>query len=177
MTPRADAVRSRERILAVAREHGDTVRFNELARHAGVGVGTVYRHFPNAHALQEALARSTLERMLELADEAATRPDTEALHAMLSAALDLQLRDGGLQAVLLSAQDEAPEVTALKRAIFSRFEAMLARARESGVVRPDLDIEQLEHLVCGIEHAVRLGSTADAPLYLDVLLTGLRPER
>jgi len=176
-TLRSDAARSRARILEVARRHdsGD-LRFNDLAREAGVGVGTVYRHFPTAHALVETLALQTLERLRVLTREAVAEPDpSTAIANLLRAALDLQLEEGGLQPVLLSAEDEADEVREAKREILTSFEQILERARAAGVVRPDLSTEQMEHLVCGMEHAVRLGASSDRGPYLEILLAGLRP--
>jgi len=174
---RADAARSRERILSVARDHDPTdLRFNDLAREAGVGVGTVYRHFATAQALREALATETLLRMREVARLAEAEPDAaRALDGFLREALRLQLEDGGLQAVILSPDDEADEVRDLKREIFGTFTTVLVRARAAGLVRADVGVEQLQHLVCGVEHAVRVGSPRDRELFLDVMLAGLRP--
>lgn len=172
---RSDAARSRSRILEVARTHERaTLRLNDVAREAGVGVGTVYRHFPTVHALVEALSVDTLDAMLETSRRAAANPDPkEALALYLRSALALQLEDGGLQAVLLSPEDEAESVRAAKREIFETFAAVLEAARDAGVVRADLTVDHLAHLVCGIEHAVRLGSPDDRPLLLEVLLDGL----
>ena len=174
---RSDAARSRARIIEVARVHDSrTLRLNDVARAAGLGVGTVYRHFPTVHALVEALSVDTLERMLSIARTALLQIDAEAAFVeLLHGALALQLEDGGLQAVLLSPADEEEAVRAMKLEIFSAFESVLQRARASGVVREDLSITQLEHLVCGVEHAVRIGEADDRQLFLDILLTGLRP--
>ncbi|WP_312170206.1 TetR/AcrR family transcriptional regulator [Microbacterium sp.] len=174
---RADAARSRARILDAARARpSGSLRLNDVARDAGLGVGTVYRHFPSVHALTEALAVETLERMVVIARAAAEHPDTEsALATFLGEALALQLQDGGLQAVLLSPDDEEQSVRAMKIEIFAAFEDVLQRAREENLVRPDLSIVQIEHLVCGIEHAVRIGVPEDRQLFLDILLAGIRP--
>lgn len=174
---RADAARSRARILDAARaRQSGGLRLNDVARDAGLGVGTVYRHFPTVHALTEALALETLERMVTIARVAAEHPDTErALVTFLDEALQLQLQDGGLQAVLLSPDDEEQSVRAMKIEIFAAFEGVLQRAREAKLVRPDLSIVQIEHLVCGIEHAVRIGEPADRHLFLDILIAGIRP--
>lgn len=174
---RSDAARSRARILEVARRHDPgALRLNDLAREAGVGVGTVYRHFPTTHALVEALTLDTLERLRVLTREAVDEPDPRtAITNLLRSALDLQLEEGGLQPVLLSAEDESDEVREAKHEILTGFEQILVRARAAGVVRPDLTTEQVEHLVCGMEHAVRLGATSDRGPYLEILLAGLRP--
>lgn len=174
---RADAARSRARILDVARAHdASTLRLNDVARDAGVGVGTVYRHFPTVHALVEALSSETLERMSVIARTAARHPDpAEALADFLGAALALQLQDGGLQAVLLSPDDEDEAVRAMKIEIFAAFDGVLQRARDAGLVRADLSIAQIEHLICGVEHAVRIGSPEDREVFLEILLAGIRP--
>jgi AcrR family transcriptional regulator len=178
MTPiRSDAARSRSRILEVARTHNtSTLRLNDVARDAGVGVGTVYRHFPTVHALVEALSVDTIEKMLEVSREAAAEPDAgNALARYLRMALALQLEDGGLQAVLLSPDDETEVVRSAKREIYGTFSGVLDRAKEAGAVRPTITIDQISHLVCGIEHAVRLGTPTDREPLLDILLSGLRP--
>ena len=175
---RSDAARSRTRILDVARGHDTAdLRLNDVAREAGVGVGTVYRHFPTVHALVEALSTNTIERMLEVSRRAADEPDAgAALFLYLDAALSLQLEDGGLQAVLLSPEDETDEVRAAKHEIFEAFSGVLERAKRAEAVREDISLVQLSHLVCGIEHAVRLGSRDDQALLLDIFLAGLRPQ-
>ena len=178
MTPiRSDAARSRLRILEVARTHdSQTLRLNDVARDAGVGVGTVYRHFPTMHALVEALTVDTLEKMLEVSRTAAVEPDAAAALALyLRMALALQLEDGGLQAVLLSPDDETEVVRSAKREIYGTFSDILERAKEVGAIRSTVTFDQLSHLVCGIEHAVRLGTPDDREPMLDILLSGLRP--
>jgi AcrR family transcriptional regulator len=108
---RASPQRSRERILRAARGQDRSIlRLNEVARQAGLGVGTVYRHFPTVHALVEALTLDTLHRLRAVAAEALAKPDAgTALARFLRAALDLQLEEGGLQAVLLSPADESED--------------------------------------------------------------------
>ncbi|MET0955866.1 MAG: helix-turn-helix domain-containing protein [Cryobacterium sp.] len=174
---RSDAARSRARILEVARTHDiHALRMNDLAREAGVGVGTVYRHFPTVPALIEALTTDTIGRMLEISRCAAAETDpATAFSFYLRSALALQLEDGGLQSVLLSPEDETDEVRSAKQEIFGTFAAVLDGAKTVGAVRADLTLEQLSHLVCGIEYAVRLGSPTDRGPLMEIILTGLRP--
>lgn len=174
---RSDAARSRAHILEVARTHNTaTLRLNDVARDAGVGVGTVYRHFPTVHALVEALSASTIDRMLDVSRRATAEADAATAFSLyLRSALALQLEDGGLQAVLLSPADEAEEVRAAKHEIFAGFASVLDRAKAAGAVRDDLTLEQLSHLVCGIEYAVRLGSAEDRTPLFEILLAGIRP--
>lgn len=176
-TVRSDAARSRERILQVACTHDRRdLRLNEIAREAGVGVGTVYRHFPTVHALVEALSQTTIERLLAMSRQALAEPEADrAFSTYLHSALALQLEDGGLQSVLLSPADESDDVRAAKAEILHSVAVLLDGAKDAGSVRPDLTVERLAHLVCGIEHAVRLGDPADREPLLDILLAGIRP--
>ena len=181
MSPRADAVRSRERILDVARSHDvRALRLNDVARDAGVGIGTVYRHFPTVRSLIEALSLASLARLQDAADTAAQDPEPQrALEQFLGEALDLQLEDAGLETVLTDLERIDPamhtECAAARSTIFAGYAAVLVRARRAGVVRDDLSAAQLQLLVCGIEHAVRLGDPADRTVLLDILLAGIRP--
>jgi AcrR family transcriptional regulator len=177
---RADAARSRARILEVARgRDAAELRLNDVARDAGLGVGTVYRHFPNVRALVEALSVESLTRLGEAADAAAREPDPLlALHRFLDDALRLQLADSGLQAVLVDLERSDPtvhsECTAARAQVTAGFDAVLARAQAAGVVRSDVSAAQLQRLVCGVEHAVRLGSPGDQRVLLDILISGIR---
>ncbi|MEV7693573.1 helix-turn-helix domain-containing protein [Microbacterium sp. NPDC089189] len=181
MSPRADAVRSRERILDAARSHDvRALRLNDIARDAGVGIGTVYRHFPTVRSLIEALSLDSLARLTNAADAAAEDPDPQrALQRFLADALDLQLADAGLETVLtdLGRVDPAVhnECAAARTTILTGYAAVLTRAQHAGAVRRDLSPAQLQQLVCGIEHAVRLGHPADRTVLLDILLVGIRP--
>lgn len=173
---RSDAARSRERILSAARGADPTdLRLNEIAREAGVGVGTVYRHFPTTHALLEELTRDALARLGGLALEALADPDPgHAFESMLREVVRLQIEAAGLQTVLLADTDVSPEIAELKAAVFSRLAAVLERAQRAGVVRPELTPVQVQHLVCGVEYAVRLGVPEDRDMLVDTVVAGLR---
>ena len=117
---RSDAARSRALILDTARAHDiHGLRLNDVARAAGVGVGTVYRHFPNVQSLVEALASDTIERMLAVTRLAAAEPDPrEAFERYIRSALELLLEFDGLQTVLLSTDDETLDML---RAAFTSY--------------------------------------------------------
>ncbi len=176
-------MRSRERILRAARGCDVTaLRLNDIARDAGVGVGTVYRHFPTVRALVEALSVDSLRRLNDAADAAAAEPDAlAALRGFLADALALQLQDAGLQLVLTDLGLEDPEArsdcTVARAQVHAGYTAVLARAQRAGVARTDVSAAQLQRLVCGLERAARLGSAADRPLLIDILLAGMRPVR
>jgi AcrR family transcriptional regulator len=181
MSPRADAVRSRERILEVARRHdARSLRLNDIARDAGVGIGTVYRHFPTVRALIEALSVETLIRLGAAADRAIAEPDAHAaFRGFLEDAVVLQLQDGGLETVLTDLALTDPglhdECSVARGKVFAGYDAVLSRAQRDGVVRDDLSVPQLQRLICGVEHAVRLGAPADRELLLDILVSGMHP--
>lgn len=175
-TLRADAARSRARILDAARScEPSELRLNDVAHRAGVGVATVYRHFPTVEALTAALAQGAVERLRDVAREAAADPDPgRAFDRLLRGALELQLADAGLQTVLLADESAIPELAGLRAELLEVAEQVLTRARAAGLVRPELTLAGVQRLVCGIEHAVRLGGGSDRGLYIEVLLAGLR---
>ncbi|WP_169165499.1 TetR/AcrR family transcriptional regulator [Cellulomonas taurus] len=174
---RSDAARSRERILAAAADHDRaSLRLNDVARAAGVGVGTVYRHFPTVDALVEALAADTVRQALTAARTALSTEDPgRAFHGFLSTVLDLLLTDDGLQPVLLAEEGSSTEVGRAKTELIETAAVLLDRAQRAGAVRPELTLPQLMHLACGAEHAVRLGTSDDRGTIAAVLLAGLRP--
>ena len=173
---RSDAARSRARILDAARDVDvRELRLNDVARDAGVGVGTVYRHFPNVGALVAALTTDTLDRMRDLGRAAASELDAgQAFESYLRGALALQLENGGLQSVLLAPVDEAPAAREAKAEIFATFSDVLVRAQAAGAIRRGLTVLDVEHLVCGLEYAVRLGEPDDRDRFMVVLMAGLR---
>ncbi|WP_193103283.1 TetR/AcrR family transcriptional regulator [Brachybacterium sp. FME24] len=175
-TRRSDAARSRGRILEAARERPVTdLRLNELARAADVGVATVYRHFPTVAALVEALTLHALEQLVEQARTAAAMPESADAFALLVRTTAIQQLDHqGLQTILLS--DEVSDaVRTLREELFGLAEATLEDAIRDGVVRPEMTVGHIQRLVCGVEHAVRLGDGHDRELLLDVMLSGLSP--
>lgn len=179
---RADAVRNRARILRIAREQlaaGDTsLQLNAIARLAGVGVGTVYRHFPNRHALVEALSAEGFRELIAEAQAAVAADDPRAgLHRLLRFALDRMLDDPDFAAVLESAADANAQTSDMRAELDQAVTGLLDRARLSGAIRDGVDAEDVRRLLCGVQHAVRSGGGARRNLYLDVLLEGLRPPR
>ncbi|WP_229758599.1 TetR/AcrR family transcriptional regulator [Peterkaempfera bronchialis] len=181
---RADAARNRARVLQVAREQlaagDDSLQLNAIARLAGVGVGTVYRHFPNQHALREALSADRFRELVGEAQAAAETDDALAgLHRLLRFALARALEDPGFAAVLESAADAEAHTSQLKAELDRAVARLLDRARLTGAIRRDVEADDVRRLLCGIEHALRAGDRGPArtEVYLDVLLEGLRPSR
>ena len=179
---RADARRNRDRLLDAARDAfrhgGETVQLADVARAAGVGVGTVYRHFPTREALLETLAREHFEDLLNIADRSAEIADPyEALGVLLRDMLDQQMGQHGMSAVLTATVDVQPETTRAKSRLDLAVTAVLTRAQNAGRVRSDVSAADLRQLICGIELAQdrRDARARDrAYLHLAVLLAGLR---
>ncbi|WP_030155402.1 TetR/AcrR family transcriptional regulator [Glycomyces sp. NRRL B-16210] len=173
-TLRSDAARSRARILDAARRQPITeLRLNDLAREAGVGVATVYRHFPTVTALVEALTIEALEQLVDEARTAAADPDPAlAFTRLVRSTATRQLEHQGLQTVLLS-DEVSSAARGLRDELFDLAQTVLTNAITAGAVRPDLSLDQVQRLVCGVEHAVRLGDGSDRDLLLDVVVSGL----
>lgn len=137
---RADAARNRARILQVARGQltaGDnSLQLNTVARLAGVGVGTVYRHFPNRHALVEALSAERFRELLEEAEAAAAVEDPmTGLRRLLRFTLDRMLDDPDFATVLESAGDADVRTSQMKAELDRTVMSLLDGARLAGAVR------------------------------------------
>jgi AcrR family transcriptional regulator len=183
---RADTARNRAKVLKVARkrlEEGDTeLPMNTIAKLAGVGVGTVYRHFPTRRALLETLAMDGFERLLAAAEAAAAVEDPElALRSLLHGALMLQLDDIGMTKVLELPAKEGLQTTAeIREGISLAAGEVFDRALASGGLRAGITRDDLRRLLGGITHAARMypaRSAEEAERYLDILLDGLRSSR
>ncbi|TDQ47212.1 TetR/AcrR family transcriptional regulator [Actinorugispora endophytica] len=182
---RKDAARNWERIAAIARtlvDQGTPLQLNDVAHRAGLGVATVYRHFPTPEALLETVAAPCLEDLVGHGKQALADADPwRALEGFLSRVLEAQLTDAALPPVAAAAVDALPRTTELKESLASVGTELLDRARDAGAVRPDLAAHDLVPLMCGIAHAVNVhgGTPADktetAHRYLDTLLGGMRP--
>jgi AcrR family transcriptional regulator len=181
---RADAQRNRERILEVAKEaftcFGANASLDDIARHAGVGSGTLYRHFPTRDALIEAVYRAEVEKLAAAArDFAASMPPLEALRAWMRLFVDhiaakqiiapaLNTMVGGPSKLYEGSRDQ------IRGAIY----ALAKRAIRSGDLRSDLDPFDLLRALIGVAH---VASSPDwqqsAKRLVDILITGSRPAK
>lgn len=180
---RADAARNRTAVLDAARTRltagDDSLPMNLLAKEAGVGVGTVYRQFPNRQVLLETLAIDTFERLSVVAEEAAHDPDVVAgLNRLFSAVVTAELEDPSLAAVLASDSFRCHETTAAGRALLTAATVLLDRGLAEGLIAPETEPPDLRNLLLGAAHAVRLsGDQTSVDRYVAVLVRGLRPVR
>ncbi|MES0834636.1 TetR/AcrR family transcriptional regulator [Nocardiopsis tropica] len=177
---RADVARNNQKIFEKAREAvgaGETdLKLNELARRAGVGVGTVYRLFPTPRAMLEAVVEEAVTDLNRVAAEAVADPDPRrGLDAFLRAALTAALDQPGLFDVLITVEDERESLRQAKGELVAAASRLLERARPE----TPLTGENLLKLLCGLIHAVtehpaeRRRAAADA--YLLLLRNGLVP--
>jgi AcrR family transcriptional regulator len=178
---RADAIRNRERVLEAAKavfsQGGPEASLEAVARRAGVGIGTLYRHFPTREALYEAVYRREVEQLVELAKDLDGRmAPVEALRCWLRAGVEFMATKKGMSAALALAAHGSSELMAysldrLTRAIGD----LLQRAASAGEVRGELDPEDLLRTLVGMCYAHdRPDWQAKVLRLVDVFIDGLR---
>lgn len=178
---RRDARLNRTRILAAAQRRvdagDDDVPLNVIAADAGVGVGTVYRHFPTQLALLTALVDPSLARLAGTLQELADERDPAGVEKAFRAAVDLFAQRREALAVLSSRQSLEPGASVTLAAFSTSLSQILDDAVQNGRVRPDITVEVLQHLVCAVDYAARLASDADAArsIHTEIALRGLQP--
>jgi AcrR family transcriptional regulator len=173
---RSDALKNRERLLVAAgqvfEEKGLEASVADVARVAGVGMGTLYRRFPSKDALIEALVTEVLEATIAMAEEAAARPDGTGLECFLQAASAYQALHLGCLPKLWSSDHH------LVRTARELIADLLADAQAHGRVRADLTSTDLSLVLWSIRGVLETtGSNApDAwKRHLDLLVAGMRP--
>jgi len=175
---RAHARRNRASVLAAAEEAfaeaGSTVSLDEIARRAGVGAGTVYRHFPSKEALFEAIIEDRLQHLTEQAREltAAQDPGT-AFFGFLAQ----MVRDHGLKRDLAQALADAgytPKARA-GESFHVLLAGLLRRAQEAGAVRTDVDAEDVRAVIVGCLAMERARGDTEPGRITAVVWDGLRP--
>jgi len=152
---RADARRNYEKVLAAAREAfaegGESTSLEEIARRAGVGIGTLYRHFPNRQALLEALYVDEVEEMCRSAAELDRSDPWEALSAWFERFISYIGTKRALAAELSNyLEQDAALFQVCRTSLFEAGEPLLKSAQEAGVVRPDVTIGDVIQMVVGI---------------------------
>jgi AcrR family transcriptional regulator len=180
--PRADAQRNRQRILEVAKEafarFGANTSLDDIAKQAGVGAGTLYRHFPTRDALLEAVYRTEVEKLAAAERKfAATMPPGEALRAWMLLFVDY-IDAKKIIAPALNTLLGGPTkvVEASFGEIHRAIRALVDRAAKSGEIRRDLDPIDLLRAIVGVS---TIGCGPDwqkgARRLVDILMTGARP--
>ena len=175
---RADARRNYEKVLAAAREafaeRGVSTSLEEIARRAGVGIGTLYRHFPTRQALLEALYVGEVEEVCRSASGLADADPWEALSDWFARLIGYIATKQALAHELLNYLDHDAQLFKVCRAsLFEAGEPLLRRAQEAGVVRPDVDIAEVIQMVMGIAK-IPASDPAQNQHILRIALDGLR---
>jgi AcrR family transcriptional regulator len=180
---RADARRNREAIVAAAddlfRTDGMALQMDEVAQRAGLGVGTVYRHFPTKEALTVELVQCRMSTTISRAEQRmeACEPAT-AVRRFIGDLAAMMGGDVGLREsfqVQVDADSRLDECVYYSQDLHDRKMALVRRAQEAGVVRGDLAVEDFDALMCGMGQAILAGG--NPTLVADVLMEGLRVPR
>jgi AcrR family transcriptional regulator len=179
---RRDAQRNRERLLVAARgvfaAAGADASLQEIAQRAGVGVGTLYRHFPKRGDLVAALFELEVERWLEVSNRAAAIADPwEAFRVYVVEILELQVGNGLLPGVLMHEGAAESRLTEANAELSAVAEGLIERARDTGAIRTDFSLSDLALLMWSFTPVIE--ATQDvAPAawrrHLTVVLDGLR---
>jgi AcrR family transcriptional regulator len=181
---RRDAERNRQRILQAAQEafaeDGLAVTLDEIAHRAGVGVGTIYRRFPDKEQLIDALFEERIGEIVALADAALRTDDAwTGLVSFLEGASTLHALDRGLKEVTLSGVHGRERVARARELMFPPVSRLVARAQEQGTLRADASPTDLPIIL------LMLGSLSDCTRetdpdiwrrYLGIILDGLRAD-
>lgn len=182
-TLRADARRNRELILEAARARfaaqGLEAQIDDIAQDAGVGVGTVYRHFPTKEDLVEALAIARFSTLAELAREAIAEPDPwRAFSEYMRRSAELQAQDLALSEAMAS-RPGMMAMAAEGAGMPELMEELVERAKKGGVVRADADWQDVPMMICGLGRITQAAEAEAVPFMnwerlLALLLDGIR---
>ncbi len=181
---RADAQRNYQRLLdaalSVFTEHGaDDASLEEIARRAGVGIGTLYRHFPTRQALLEAVYCDQVEALrVTAAGLHESGSPADALEAWLRALMAFSSTKHNLTSALLATGKDSEMLSACGLTICGAADTLLDRAKEAGAVRADADARDVVRLVHAITLATQRAPTdpGQAERLLGLILDGLRPQ-
>jgi AcrR family transcriptional regulator len=176
--PRADAQRNRERLVDAAKaafaEAGAEVSLEEIARRAGVGIGTLYRHFPSRDAVVAAVYRREVQQMAEAAARLLTSSAPgEALHEWMRLLVDYIATKKVIASALGPMAGEIHAASGLR--MIDAITLLVERARGAGDIRPDADPDDILRALIGFTYgAAGPGWEASARRLIDILMDGLR---
>ena len=175
---RADARRNYDALVAAARdaftEEGTAASLENVAERAGVGIGTLYRHFPKRQALLEAVYAGEVEAMARSAEELAELPPWDALSEWFHRYVGFAATKRALTEALLEAAPESDVLLLCRTALMTAGTGLIERAQKAGVVRPDATFVDVGRMVSGIA-VVSTGDPEQTERMLQIVLDGLRP--
>jgi AcrR family transcriptional regulator len=178
---RADAERNRRRILEAARDlfatRGLDVTLNDIAHHAGVGVGTVYRRFPDKKQLIDDLFEESLAAMVGFMNEALADPDPwHGMTGFLENALEMQASNRGLKDLITGMPDGLERVALVRSRLMPLGSELARRAHEAGQLREDIepqDLPLIQLMLVTIMDAAREVDPDVWRRYLQIVLRGM----
>jgi AcrR family transcriptional regulator len=168
---RADAARNREKVLVAARElfasQGFDVPLDEIATKAGVGPGTVYRHFPTKQALFQAVTEARVAAMIESAARATDDPGADLFAFLTKMADEAAAKRDMSDAIAVPSE--------LRDTLHAALGGLLRRAQDARAVRADITTQDLVALMKGMLQSMHEG--ANPAVLLEIVLTGLQSSR
>jgi AcrR family transcriptional regulator len=178
---RADARRNREKIVAAARTtfaaKGLEAQMDDVARAAGVGVGTLYRHFPTKDDLVAAMVIEKMALMAGLAPsylEAPDRDPWEAFTAFVGVCAEQHVVDRALTQVISTQPASTFLDAARDTGLLDSIGRLLRRAQESGIARPDLEATDVGMMMCGLGAVLEAFGEEGGRRHLALMLAGMR---
>lgn len=171
---RADARRNFDALLAAARdafaEDGVNASLEDIARRAGVGIGTLYRNFPTRDALVEAVYVAEVEKLVDAAERVVALPPWEGLEEWLHGFVDYV---GTKRVLVASINSDSPVLQACRVTMYGAGEPVLRRAQEAGEARRDTSIEDVVRLVSGVA-AVAFPDEATRDRVIGLAIDGIK---
>lgn len=176
---RADAERNRDRVLEAARalfaESGYDVQMSEVARAAGVGIGTLYRKFPTREALIEAIAEHRAADIVATARRLTDTDDpAEGMARFLHHVGEVLSDDRGMSEVIEKAMGSSESREETREALLAIAAELIDRARARGTVGQEVTTGDVNMIICGLAAVIR-NAAGDWRRYIEVALDGLRP--
>lgn len=181
--PRSDALRNRERLIESAKivlgPGGPAASLEGVARHAGVGIGTLYRHFPTREDLFQAVYRHEVEQLIRLANALRERSDAiEALRAWVHANVALVATKRGILGAMpvVLGEDSKAMYTELSSRMTAAVDELVQHAIAQGALRPDITAEDLLRTIYALCYARQPepGWETQVLRLLDIFIDGLR---
>lgn len=179
---RKDAVRNRELLIAAAREvfarRGIEASLDDVARQAGLGVGTAYRHFANKHELLSAMMTETINQIIEDAERAASMDDPwQGLVSFFESMVATQARDRGLREVLMGIHDPE-QLEQVQQRMSPPLNEIVRRAKRAGAIRRDLEPSDVGMIVAMLCTVTEIAGDTEPDLwrrFLALALDGMKP--